>query len=137
MISDESSEFDKVFQNKVVKLRIYYANIFLAKLDMTLLVELDLSAVVNIAKLEIVDVKSLVSEKSILLHLSPARDASGNIIKSAKIFEDIKADMLQKIGVRLDDMSNKNKILKIDLLQLISPRSGSSEEGGLVGLLDL
>lgn len=137
MISDESSEFDQVFQNKVIKLRIYYANIFLAKLDMTLLVELDLSAVVNIAKLEIVDVKSLASEQSILLHLSPARDASGNIIKSAKIFEDLKADMLQKIGVRLDDMSKKNKILKIDLIQLISPRSGSSEEGGLVGLLDL
>lgn len=122
LLSDESSGFDKVFQNKIVKLRVYYTTIFLAKLSMTLVAELDLSTLVNIAKLEILDIKSLGDEKSILLELSPARDQNGNIIRSVKFIEDMKADMLQKLGVKLDDLSTKNKLLKIDLLELILPR---------------
>lgn len=94
LLSDESSEFDKAFQNKIVKLRVYYTSIFLANLSMTLIAELDLSPLVNLAKLQILGVKSLEEEKSLLIELSPVHDSNGNPVQTVKFFEQFKADML-------------------------------------------
>ena len=137
LLSDESSDFDKAFQNKIVKLRVFYASLFLGKLSMTLLGEVDLSALVNIAKLEIVDIKSLGEEMSVLIQLSPTRDLKGNIIKSVKFIENMKNEMLQRLGIRLEDLSTRNKILKVNLMELILPKTSSAREQSIYPFTDL
>ena len=137
LISDESSEFDKALQNKVIKLRVYYTAIFLGKLSLSLLAELDLSAFVNIAKMEVDDLKDLAAENSILISLTPAKDSKGNFAKPIAFLEDLKTEMLRRIGVRLDDLSTRNRTLKISLLDLILPGKKPSEGTAFSELFDL
>lgn len=135
--TDVSSQIDLMLQNRIVKLRVYYANVFLGQLSMTLVAELDLSQFISVARLEILGIHSLVEEKSILIELSPERDEKGAIVRNSRIFDDFKIQMLKRLGLGLENLLNKNTVLKIALLDLITHTPVSSSKKLVEELIDL